>query len=271
MSVVSVQIEKKSSYGYLKEIVVRRADQKLYKFKKGDILDLHLNDIEDILLLIDQNKFFNLEGDVIVDFVTALKMFTRGIIIKNGVKDVQLEPYTPNFDPPRVIYEDKNKKKRLMCVDEINKFCDSTLQLVHNILHERLLNFKFGYNKGMPSREWTKKDKRRTGIMMNKIDDQLLKRRIIRSLELLVGGRKIDTDKQLLQRTLLPRMCKTLLNIDARMQGGNFGKENNKVVKVRKGVKVRMGIMQTKTELTLEQTQQVVSHEVLVSIEGVEE
>ncbi|GKC19574.1 hypothetical protein Tco_1021724, partial [Tanacetum coccineum] len=38
-----------------------------------------------------------------------------------------------------------------------------------------------------------------------------------------------------------------------------------------KRVKVRKGIMQTKTELTLKQTQQGVSDEVLVSIEGVEE
>ncbi|GJW23502.1 hypothetical protein Tco_0034124 [Tanacetum coccineum] len=38
-----------------------------------------------------------------------------------------------------------------------------------------------------------------------------------------------------------------------------------------KGVKVRKGIMQTKIELTLEQTQQGVSDEVLVSIKGVEE
>ncbi|GJS99211.1 hypothetical protein Tco_0820381 [Tanacetum coccineum] len=38
-----------------------------------------------------------------------------------------------------------------------------------------------------------------------------------------------------------------------------------------KGVKVINGIMQTKTELTLEQTQQGVSDEVLVRIEGVEE
>ncbi|GJS29173.1 hypothetical protein Tco_0489793 [Tanacetum coccineum] len=33
LSVVSVHVEKKYSYGYLKEIIVRRADQKLYKFK----------------------------------------------------------------------------------------------------------------------------------------------------------------------------------------------------------------------------------------------
>ncbi|GKE95743.1 hypothetical protein Tco_1580598, partial [Tanacetum coccineum] len=52
LSAVSVQVEKKSGYGYLKEIVVRGADQKIYKFKEGDFQDLHLNDIEDMLLLI---------------------------------------------------------------------------------------------------------------------------------------------------------------------------------------------------------------------------
>ncbi|GKD47571.1 hypothetical protein Tco_1276547 [Tanacetum coccineum] len=100
-------VEKRSGYGYLKEIVVRRADQKLYKFKE-----------------------------------------------------------------------------------------------VRKILRERLLNFKFGYNKAMPLREWTEKDKRHTGIIVNKIDDLLLKRRILRSLEVMVGGRKTETDKRLLQRTV---------------------------------------------------------------------
>ncbi|GJU28742.1 hypothetical protein Tco_1167363 [Tanacetum coccineum] len=151
LSVVSVQVEKRSGYGYLKEIVVRQANQKLYKFKEDDFLDLRLNDIEDMLLLIAQNKLFNLDGDVIVDFVTALKMFTQGIIVKNRVEDVQLgvesyqrklnltkpqhtcqhisvkEPYTPNYDLPGIIYEDKSKKKRLMRLDEIHKFCDGTL------------------------------------------------------------------------------------------------------------------------------------------------
>ncbi|GJW53017.1 hypothetical protein Tco_0097102 [Tanacetum coccineum] len=205
---------------YYKAMINRkRADKKLYKFKKGDFSDLHLNDIEDMILLIAQHKLFNLEGDVIVDFVTALKMFTRGIIVKNSVENVQLgvksyqrklnltkpqrkctqisikEPYTPNFDPLRDIYEDKGKKKRLMHVDEIHKFCDGTLQSVRNILRQRLLNFKFGYNKGMPLREWTSKDKRPTSIMLNKIDDHLFKRRVLRSLEVLVGGSKTETDK----------------------------------------------------------------------------
>ncbi|GKB35405.1 hypothetical protein Tco_0880347 [Tanacetum coccineum] len=97
-SVVIVQIENKSGYGYLKEIIVRRFDQKLYKFKEGDFPNLHLNDIEDMLLLITQNKLFNLEGDVIVDFVTTLKMFTRRIIVQNRVEDVQLAAQKKDYE-----------------------------------------------------------------------------------------------------------------------------------------------------------------------------
>ncbi|GKB18931.1 hypothetical protein Tco_0852854 [Tanacetum coccineum] len=52
LSMVSVTVDKKFSYGYLEEIVVRRADRPLYKFKEGDFINLHLNDIEDMLLLV---------------------------------------------------------------------------------------------------------------------------------------------------------------------------------------------------------------------------
>ncbi|GJZ63702.1 hypothetical protein Tco_0620123 [Tanacetum coccineum] len=98
LSVVSVQVEKKLGYGYLKEIVIRRADQTLYKIKEGDFLDLHLNDIEDMLLLIAQNKLFNPDGDVIVDFVPALKLFTRGIILKNKTLLHRLKNFRLGFN-----------------------------------------------------------------------------------------------------------------------------------------------------------------------------
>nr|GEV93780.1 hypothetical protein [Tanacetum cinerariifolium] len=44
----------------------------LYKFKEGDFVDLHLNDIEDMLLLVVQHKLFHLKGSDIVDFIVAL-------------------------------------------------------------------------------------------------------------------------------------------------------------------------------------------------------
>ncbi|GKC65402.1 hypothetical protein Tco_1098000 [Tanacetum coccineum] len=85
-----LQVDKQLGYSYLKEIVVRRVDQKLYKFIEGDFPRLHLNDIKDMLLLHVQNKLSNLEGDVIVDLVVALSMFTRRYVIQKRVEDLQL-------------------------------------------------------------------------------------------------------------------------------------------------------------------------------------
>ncbi|GKB61131.1 hypothetical protein Tco_0917317, partial [Tanacetum coccineum] len=50
----------------------RRPDRQLYKFKEGDFINLHLNDIKDMLLLVVQHKLFHLDGEVIVDLVVAL-------------------------------------------------------------------------------------------------------------------------------------------------------------------------------------------------------
>ncbi|GJX91810.1 hypothetical protein Tco_0345136 [Tanacetum coccineum] len=90
LSVTSVTVYKWFGYGRLKEIVVRRADHKLYKFIEGDFPRLHLNDIEDMLLLVVQNRLNNLEGDVIFDLAVALRMYTRRIVIQKRVKDLQL-------------------------------------------------------------------------------------------------------------------------------------------------------------------------------------
>nr|GEW10158.1 retrovirus-related Pol polyprotein from transposon TNT 1-94 [Tanacetum cinerariifolium] len=126
LGVKSVSVKKLHGYGYLEEIVLKRSDQRLYKFKEGDFFDLHLNDIEDMLLLAVQHKLFHLDGNVIVDFIVALRMFIRSLIIKRHVEDLQLGvesyhkklkitkpqktfpenkfkgPYTPSYDPPRI-------------------------------------------------------------------------------------------------------------------------------------------------------------------------
>ncbi|GJU44222.1 hypothetical protein Tco_1201488 [Tanacetum coccineum] len=194
LSVVRVMVDKKLGYGYLEEIVVRRADWQEYSFKEGDFSRLHLNDIKNMLLLHVQNKIFNLLGDDIVDLINALRMFTRSVIIKKRVEDVQLgvesyqkklnvtkpqkefprisykEAYTTSYYLKGVVYLNSRKQKRLMRADELYKFSDGTLKSVHEILHYRLLNFKLGYNKDVPKIKWTKKDQDRTDIMVNLID-----------------------------------------------------------------------------------------------------
>ncbi|GJR30220.1 hypothetical protein Tco_1106452 [Tanacetum coccineum] len=56
LCMVTVNVKKLHGYVYLEEIMVRRVDRQLYKFKEGDFVDLHLNDIEDMLLLAVQHK-----------------------------------------------------------------------------------------------------------------------------------------------------------------------------------------------------------------------
>nr|GFA34744.1 hypothetical protein [Tanacetum cinerariifolium] len=90
LGVKSVSVKKLHGYGHLEEIVVKRSDQQLYKFKEGDFVDLHLNDIEDMLLLAVQHKLFHLDESVIVEFIVALRMFTRSLILKRRVEDLQL-------------------------------------------------------------------------------------------------------------------------------------------------------------------------------------
>ncbi|GJT72460.1 hypothetical protein Tco_1031746 [Tanacetum coccineum] len=97
------------------------------------------------------------------------------------------ESYTTSYDPKGVVYLDSRECKRLMRADEFYKFFDRTLQSVRDTLHYRLLNFMLGYNKYMPRRKWTDKDQNQTDIIVNLIDKQLMERRIMRSLERLVG------------------------------------------------------------------------------------
>ncbi|GKD08365.1 hypothetical protein Tco_1188050, partial [Tanacetum coccineum] len=69
---------------------VRRFDQQLYKFEEGDFVNLHLNDTEDMLLVAVQHKLFKLDDKDIVDFIVSLRMFTRSLIIKIQVENLQL-------------------------------------------------------------------------------------------------------------------------------------------------------------------------------------
>ncbi|GKF48001.1 hypothetical protein Tco_0141252, partial [Tanacetum coccineum] len=78
----NVAVMRKHGYGYLKEIVVRRADNDLCTFKEGDFPRLHINDIEDMLLLVVQNWLTNLLGNDFSDFTIASRMFTRSLVIQ---------------------------------------------------------------------------------------------------------------------------------------------------------------------------------------------
>ncbi|GJX84588.1 hypothetical protein Tco_0335362 [Tanacetum coccineum] len=180
-------------YGHLEEIEVRRSDKKLYKFMKGDFPRLHLNDIEDMLLLVVQNRLLpQRQGHSLPKKLNISKPITRE-------KDLSRRaPYTTLSNPQGVIYEDKLNRKRLMRSDELYKFSDGTLQSVRDTLHDMATNLMMWYNKAMPKRGWSHLDKTWSHIMVKEIDRQLRDRRLMRSLEKFVGGRDYGEDLRLL-------------------------------------------------------------------------
>ncbi|GJV67579.1 hypothetical protein Tco_1483088 [Tanacetum coccineum] len=176
LGVKSVSVKKLHGYGHLEEIVVKRADRQLYKFKESNFVDLHLNDIENMLLLAVQHKLFHLDGSDIVDFIVARRMFIRSLIIKRCVEDLQLgvKSYQKKLNitkPQKTFLEIEFK--------ELYTPSHKPHGTVRNELHHRILDFRLGCNKEMSRRKWTAIDKKRSELMVELIDKQMWERRII--------------------------------------------------------------------------------------------
>ncbi|GJR69834.1 hypothetical protein Tco_0015899 [Tanacetum coccineum] len=210
IAVTKVEIVEWQNYKHLDWITVRRDDDVLYKFKEGDFHRLRIQDIEDMLLLLVQGKVTNLNVEERIAFNVSLRMFTRSIVIQRRVEDLQLgvesyqkklnltkpdmyrsnlrrqDAYTPYSDPRGFIYENKDKKNRLMRIDELHKFSDGTLDDVRTALNDRLKGIRMEY---LPQTFWSQRDKANARAMIQAIDKRLKTRRIMRSLERFVGGR----------------------------------------------------------------------------------
>nr|GEY37258.1 hypothetical protein [Tanacetum cinerariifolium] len=137
-------------------------------------------------------------------FNVSLRMFTRSIVIQRRVKDLQLgvesyqkrlnltkpdtyrpdlkrrEVYTAYSNPRGFIYQNKDKKNRLMRIDELHKFSDRMLNDFCNTLDDRLKGIWMQY---LLTTIWRRGDKDRAAAMIQAIDKMLKTRRIMRSLE----------------------------------------------------------------------------------------
>ncbi|GKF19654.1 hypothetical protein Tco_0068292, partial [Tanacetum coccineum] len=85
---------------------------------EGDFPRLRINDIEDMLILVVQNRLTNLSGDDVADFAIALRMFTRSLVIQKRVGDLQLgvESYQKkiNVTKPDTTRPDLRKSTRTL-------------------------------------------------------------------------------------------------------------------------------------------------------------
>ncbi|GKF21342.1 hypothetical protein Tco_0069980, partial [Tanacetum coccineum] len=187
IAVTKLQIVKWHNYKHLDWITIRRDGDKLYTFKEGNFNRLRIQDIEDMLLLLVQGKLTNLIVEERLAFNVSLSDLKRR------------EAYTSYSNPRGFIYQNKDKKNRLMHINELHKFSDSTLNDVRTSLDDRLKGIWMKY---LPQTIWRQSDRDKAGAMIQAIDKQLKTRRIIRSLEKFVGGRPYEGDFRLLQRTI---------------------------------------------------------------------
>nr|GEW75361.1 uncharacterized mitochondrial protein AtMg00810-like [Tanacetum cinerariifolium] len=197
LTVTSVKVMRWYDYGYLEEIVVRRDDNELYKFKEVDFPRLNLCDIEDMLLLLVQKKLSNLDIDDRYDLGVKKLNITRPETTRSNISKLTL--YTAYKNPQGIIYQDKFQRNRLMHSDELYKFCDGTLSSVRMVHHDIASSLEMDY---LPKRHWINLEKKRSRIMIKAIDKLLFERRLMRNLEKFIGGREYGNDLRLLERII---------------------------------------------------------------------
>nr|GEY93458.1 hypothetical protein [Tanacetum cinerariifolium] len=132
IDVTELKIIEWHSYKYLDWITVRRDDDKLYKFKEGNFKRLRIQDIEDMLLLLRRVEDLQLG----VESYQKKLNLTKPDLYRSDLK--HKEAYTTYSNPRGFIYQNKDKKNRLMRIDELHKFSDGTLTDVRTALDDRL-------------------------------------------------------------------------------------------------------------------------------------
>nr|GEV70377.1 retrovirus-related Pol polyprotein from transposon TNT 1-94 [Tanacetum cinerariifolium] len=144
-------------------------DDKLYKFREGDLKRLRTQDIKDMLLFLVQGKLTNLIVEERFASNVSLRMFTRSIVIQRRVEYLQLgvesyqkklnltkpdtyrsdlkhkEAYTAYSNPRGLIYQNKDKQNRLMRIDGLQKFSDGMLNDVQTALDDCFKGIRIKY------------------------------------------------------------------------------------------------------------------------------
>ncbi|GJR18414.1 hypothetical protein Tco_0966941 [Tanacetum coccineum] len=226
LSVVRIKAYSRYGYDYLKEITLRIADHQEYTIAEKDFKNFYPNDFEDLNLLLLRGHLNHLPGSDIRMLSTAIKLWTRNLVIQQRVEDFQLgiESYQkqlnltkPGWDatsfefkhdytiidsPRTVVFPVSNNEWKIMRFNEIYKFSDGTLTNIMEALDYRVKEYKVNrLNPGMNTQFWTDKDVERSKEFIHAIERILKTQRIFQNLECFVGGRVRDIDYRLLQRT----------------------------------------------------------------------
>ncbi|GJR04880.1 hypothetical protein Tco_0527864 [Tanacetum coccineum] len=185
--VTSLKIMKGFGYSHLEEIIVRRQDDHIYKFREGDFKRLRRQDFEDMLLLLVQDKLTNLNLEECYQKKINLK---KPDTYRSNLR--RITPYTAYPDIQGIIYEDEMNRNRLIRIDELHKFSDGTLNHVRTVLNDIGIGIKMEY---LPKIKWSKQNRQRTRVMINAIDKKLRDRSLESFLVKTLTGRPTAAEK----------------------------------------------------------------------------
>nr|GEV78909.1 hypothetical protein [Tanacetum cinerariifolium] len=167
VDVIRIQYDQGYGQEFMKEITVKRFDGEYSHFSESYYKYLHKNDIEDMYLMCLNGKIQKYQE---TGLLKSLIVFIRSNVIWERVHDYQLrleiyqvkvnltapklrfpgieeqKPYTiTSLHFVVLIYENSNKEKRIMDIDEIPKFYEATLKRVLKNVKKINLDVKHGY------------------------------------------------------------------------------------------------------------------------------
>ncbi|GJU57832.1 hypothetical protein Tco_1235598 [Tanacetum coccineum] len=174
LSVIRIKAYSRYGYDYLSEIVLRRADHQEHTIAEKDFKNLYPSDFEDLNLLLSQGHLNHLSSSEKQMISTAVKLWTRNLVIRQRVEDFQLgiksyqtqlnltkpgwdatgyefkHDYTIIESPRAVGFPINNNERKIMRFNEIYKFSDGTLTHILEALDYRVKEFKIKrLNPGM--------------------------------------------------------------------------------------------------------------------------
>ncbi|GJX37548.1 hypothetical protein Tco_0250851 [Tanacetum coccineum] len=149
--------QRKSFYGYARGL---ESSHDVYSTKRilAMTRTLCINDIEDMLILVVQNRLTNLSGNDVSDFAIALENVQQ----KHGYSK----------ESQRSLVGSRKRRssigsRKLMPTDELYKLSDGRLIRLRTLLDDITKNIRMEY---LPHRRWSSLEKKRAHIMMKAID-----------------------------------------------------------------------------------------------------
>ncbi|GJZ28617.1 hypothetical protein Tco_0573264 [Tanacetum coccineum] len=195
-------------------IIGRRANGNIMSITKSDYKNLNKNDIEDMYLLVVNDKVPDYAE---TELLWSLSVFIRSTVIRERVHDFQLgmesyqhkvkliaptitflgikkyEMFSIVSEPVYgIIYKNNKKEKRVMRHSEIHKFCDATFKRVLVGLKSYNNDVKYGYAKI----KVTKEDAEYLQLFEEEIEERLKHRDRMRRWEMYVNGRPLGSRRE---------------------------------------------------------------------------